>query len=370
MDPLGILKGVKMRQNELIRVAFNKNPERISMKNISVVGIDLAKEVFQVHGNDASGKCLVRRKLRRSEVLNFCANLAPCKVAMEACGSANYWAREITKLGHEVVLIAPQFVKPFVKTNKNDAADAEAIAEAATRPNMRFVPVKNIWQQELQAVHRARSLMVSQRVASSNALRSYLSEQGFVCATGEKSLFKLVGELLLDEQKFSGFFRDLLIRMTGNIQSLQKEIDHLERQIKSFAGSDDRCVRIQEINGVGPITASAIVAAVGSPSNFKNGRHFAAWLGLVPRQNSSGGKEKLMGISKRGDGYLRSLLIHGARAALQFAPKREDYRSKWVTKKAAERGHNKATVALANRNARVIWALLAKNETYRPHQAA
>jgi transposase len=335
------------------------------MKNITVLGIDLAKDVFQIHGNDAAGKCVVRKKLRRTEVLNYIANLPSCRVAMEACGSANYWAREIIKLGHEVVLIAPQFVKPFVKTNKNDSADAEAIAEAAMRPNMRFVPLKEIWQQELQSIHRARSLMVAQRVAFSNALRSFLNEQGLVCPSGEKPLFKLVSELLSQEIKFSGIFRDLLIRMMANIQSLQKEIDHLERQIKKFADTDERCRRIQEINGVGPITACAIVAAVGNPKNFKNGRHFSAWLGLVPRQNSSGGKEKLLGISKRGDGYLRSLLIHGARAALQFAAKRDDYRSKWVTKKSAERGHNKATVALANRNARVIWALLAKNETYK-----
>ena len=339
------------------------------MKNISVLAIDLAKDVFQVHGNDALGKCSVRKKLRRSEVLAFIANIPTCRVAMEACGSANYWAREISKLGHEVVLIAPQFVKPFVKTNKNDAADAEAIAEAAMRPNMRFVPLKETWQQELQAIHRARSLMVSQRVAFSNALRSFLNEQGFVCATGEKPLFKIVSELLSDETQFSGVFRDLLIRMMSNIQNTQREIDHLERQIKKFADTDERCKRIQEINGVGPITACAIVAAVGNPSNFKNGRHFSAWLGLVPRQNSSGGKEKLLGISKRGDGYLRSLLIHGARAVLQFSARREDYRSKWVTRKAQERGHNKATVALANRNARVIWAMLAKNETYKPMAA-
>jgi transposase len=334
--------------------------------NISVLGIDLAKDVFQFHGNDASGKCVLKKKLRRSEVLNFVANLPSCKIAMEACAGSNYWARELIKLGHEAVLIAPQFVKPFVKTNKNDSADAEAIAEAAIRPNMRFVPIKEIWQQELQALHRSRSLMVSQRVAFANALRGLLHEQGLVCASGEKPLYDLVNVILNEEQKFSGMFRDLLNRLMKSIKELQKEIDHLEKQVKKFADTDDRCKRIQEINGVGPITASAIVAAVGNPSNFKNGRHFSAFLGLVPRQNSSGGKEKLLGISKRGDGYLRSLLIHGARAALQFAKKHDDYRSKWVIKKAAERGHNKATVALANRNARVIWALLAKNETYKP----
>jgi transposase len=235
---------------------------------------------------------------------------------------------------------------------------------------MRFVPLKEIWQQELQAIHRARSLMVAQRVAMANALRAFLSEQGLVCSSGEKPIYAMVKEILSDEIKFSGIFRDLLIRLMNHIQLLQKEIDHLEKQIKKFADTDDRCKRIQEINGVGPITACAIVATIGNANNFKNGRHFSAFLGLVPKQNSSGGKEKLLGTSKRGDGYLRSLLIHGARAVLQYSAKRDDYRSKWVTKKALERGNNKATVALANRNARVIWALLAKNETYKPLEIA
>lgn len=334
--------------------------------NISVLAIDLAKDVFQLHGNNEAGKCVLKRRLRRSELLKFIVNLPKCKIVMEACSGSNYWAREFIKMGHEAQLIAPQFVKPFVKTNKNDSADAEAIAEAAMRPNMRFVPLKEVWQQELQSIHRARTLMVAQRIAFSNALRGFLREQGHICGNGEKSLNQLVSNLLSDELKFSGLFRDLLIRMLSNIEQMQKEINHLERQIKNFAANDERCVRLQEINGVGPITASAVVAAIGDAKNFKNGRHFSAWLGLVPRQNSSGGKEVLLGISKRGDGYLRSLLIHGARASLQFAKDRDDYRSKWTLKKAETRGNNKATVALANRNARVIWALLAKNETYKP----
>ncbi len=334
--------------------------------NISILAIDLAKDVFQLHGNDLSGKCILRKKLRRSELLPFIANLPRCKIVMEACSGAHYWSREFIRLGHEALMISPQFVKPFVKTNKNDSADAEAIAEAAMRPSMRFVPLKEVWQQELQTLHRARSLMIAQRVALSNALRGFLREQGQVCRSGERPLSQLVNELLSDELKFSGVFRDLLVRMLESIQSIQKEIDHFEQQIKNFANSDERCQRIQEINGVGPLTASAIIASMGNPKNFKNGRHFSAWLGLVPKQNSSGGKEQLLGISKRGDSYLRSLLIHGARASLQFAHKHEDYRSKWCLKKVETRGMNKATVALANRNARVIWALLAKNETYKP----
>jgi transposase len=231
---------------------------------------------------------------------------------------------------------------------------------------MRFVPIKEIWQQEQQALHRSRTLLVSQRVAAANSLRGILSEFGLVCSSGEKSIYKRVSELLLNAEAYSGMFRDLLMRLMSNIQVIQKEIDHLEKQIKKFADTDDRCARIQAIDGVGPITASAIVAAAGTAQNFKNGRQFSAFFGLVPKQNSSGGKDRLLGISKRGDGYIRALLIHGARSVLQVAPKRKDYRSKWVTKKSVERGHNKAVVALANRNARVIWALLAKNETYKP----
>jgi transposase len=230
---------------------------------------------------------------------------------------------------------------------------------------MRFVPIKEVWQQEWQFLHRTRSLYIAQRIAMSNALRGFLREQGFVCAKGEKPLFKLASELLQKENEHSWLTRDLLVRILDNIRAIQSNIDHFEAQIKKLATSDDRCKRVQKIEGVGPITASAIVAAIGSPNHFKNGRHFSAWLGLVPRQHSSGGKETLLGISKRGDGYLRSLLIHGARAALKTAHKRDSYRSQWVVRKATERGKNRATVALANRNARVIWALLAKNETYK-----
>ncbi len=334
--------------------------------NISLLAIDLAKDVFQLHGNNSEGLCVLRKKLRRSQLLQFVANLPPCKVVMEACSSSNHWGREFSKLGHEVRLISPQFVKPFVKTNKNDSNDAEAIAEAAVRPAMRFVPIKEIWQQELQALHRARSLFVAQRIALTNSVRGFLREQGQFCEAGTNSIRKAVGQVLSDELKFSGIYRDLLMRMLASIESIQKQIEVLDQQIKKIADTDERCVRIQKINGVGPMTATAIVAAAGDSKNFKNGRHFSAWLGLVPRQKSSGGRDQLLGISKRGDAYIRCLLIHGARAALQFANKREDYRSKWATRKAEERGKNKAAVALANRNARVIWAMLARNECYKP----
>lgn len=337
---------------------------------VTILAIDLAKDVFQLHGNDESGHCVLKRRLRRSELLEFMTNIPLCTVAMEACSTSNYWGREFRRLGHEVRLISPQFVKPFVKTNKNDSADAEAIAEAAVRPSMRFVPVKELWQQELQALHRARSLLVQQRVALTNALRGFLREMGFVCASGDKSLNELISSLLADEEKFSGVFRDLLIRLSDAVAMTQDQVSALEVQLKAIAKKDVSCVRIQKIPGVGPITATALIAAIGDAKNFKNGRNLSAWLGLVPKQRSSGNKDQLLGISIRGDGYLRSLLIHGARAVIQFAEGKEDLRSKWALRKVNERGKNKAVVALANRNARVIWALLARNQEYREPVAA
>ncbi len=333
---------------------------------IKLLAIDLAKSVFQLHGCDEIGRCVLKRKLRRAHLIEFVATLPICRIATEACASSNYWAREFRKIGHEVVLISLQFVKPFVKTNKNDSADAEAIAEAAVRPNMKFVPIKEVWQQELQALHRGRSLMLAQRVAFANALRGLLSEHGYVCRSGEKALHNQVSEILSDEHLFSGAFRDLLIRMQSQIRILQEQINDLDRQIKKIADESEKCQRIQKIQGVGPLSATAILAAVGDPKNFKNGRHFSAWLGLVPKQHSSGGKDRLLGISKRGDSYIRSLLIHGARAALQFAHRRKDKQSCWAVQKAITRGTNKAVVALANRNARIIWALLSNNATYQP----
>jgi transposase len=333
---------------------------------ISVLAIDLAKSVFQLHGNDANGRCLLRKKLRRSELRPFIALLPPCIVAMEACSGAQYWAREFRSFGHEVRLIAPQFVKPFVKTNKNDSADAEAIAEAAVRPNMRFVPIKERWQQDLLAIHRTRSLLIGHRVAVSNALRGFLAEQGLVFATGDGALKKGLQELLgRSEAAVSVEFAEILQALSGQLRRLAEQIEELDRKLEAVARRDERCKRLQKIEGVGPIISTAILGTIGDAREFKNGRQLSAFWGLVPRQSSSGGKQQLLGISKRGDGYIRKLLIHGARSAVQWAGKKDTQRNRWVLEKVRTRGMNKATVALANKNARVIWAVLAKGEHYR-----
>lgn len=333
--------------------------------HISVLGIDLAKTVFQLHGNDASGKCVLKKKLRRSELKLFVATLPTCTIAMEACSGSQYWAREFRANGHKLLLIPPQFVKPFVKTNKTDAADAEAIAEAAVRPNMRFVPVKERWQQDVLVLHRSRSLLIGQRVAISNAIRGFLAEQGHVCARGDTPLRKMFQELLSrQELLFSDLFVQALRGLWDQLTRINEQIDELDKKIQAIGAQDERCKRLQKIEGVGPLTATAIVATIGNGQQFKNGRQFSAFLGLVPRESSSGGKQQLLGISKRGDGYLRSLLIHGARSAIQWAGKRQTKRSRWVLEKVNTRGMNKATVALANRNARVIWALLSRGEEY------
>jgi transposase len=336
---------------------------------LSVVGIDLAKSVFQLHGNDARGKAVLKKKLRRSELMPFVANLPRCQIAMEACAGSNHWAREFRKLGHEVALIAPQFVKPFVRTNKTDAADAEAIAEAAVRPNMRFVPVKEVWQQELLALHRVRDLLVSQRVQLTNAMRGLLHEHGIVMPQGDSQLQK---KWLQIRENLSGLglsesFTSLIQGLFEQYRQLSERIELLDGRIEKAGREHESCQRLQKIPGIGPLTATAVVASVGDARAFKSGRQFSAWVGLVPRQHSSGGKQQLLGISKRGDAYLRRLLVHGARAVVQFAPRRveNDYRARWVMQKVESRGKNKAVVALANHNARVIWALLARHEEYR-----
>jgi len=333
---------------------------------ISVLGIDLAKSVFQLHGNDAQGKSVLRKKLRRSELRAFVALLPRCVVAMEACSGAQHWAREFRALGHEVRLIAPQFVKPFVKTNKNDSADAEAIADAAIRPNMRFVPIKERWQQDLLAIHRARSLLISHRVATSNALRGFLAEQGLVFATGDGALKKGLQELLSGpEAGVSVQFAEILQALSGQMRSLAEQIEALDQKLEEIARGDERCKRPQKNEGIGPITSTAILGTIGNARDFKNGRQLSAFFGLVPRQSSSGGKQQLLGISKRGDGYIRKLLVHGARSAIRWAGKRDTKRSAWMLEKVRTRGMNKATVALANKNARVVWAILARDEHYR-----
>jgi transposase len=329
--------------------------------NITTIGVDLAKSSFQVHGTDERGKRVVGKALRRAQVMPFFAQLPPCLIGMEACGSAHYWARKLTALGHTVKLMAPQFVKPYVKSNKNDARDAEAICEAVRRENMRFVAIKTPEQQALLALHRARQGFVHARTAQGNQIRGLLAELGYVIPKGLTHLERLIPDILEDaENDLSGMSRELFARLLEHLRHLDEQVQALEGQIKAWHREDAASRRLEQIPGIGPLTASALVASIGNARNFKNGRQLSAWLGLVPRQHSTGGKPVLLGISKRGDVYLRTLLIHGARSALL----RQKPSEHWGAALAERRNKNLAAVALANKNARIVWALLAHGRDF------
>lgn len=334
---------------------------------ITTVGIDLAKNVIVVHGVDERGKAVLKKQLRRDQVASFFANLPPCRIGMEACGSAHHWARKLESFGHGVKLMAPQFVKPYVKTNKNDAADAEAICEAVSRPNMRFVPIKNGEQQAVLSLHRARQGFVKARTAQANQIRGLLAEYGIVIAQGIGHIAKRLPDILEDAQNdLPGAFRQLLDRLGDHLKELDRQVGELEVQIRNWHRENDASKKLAQIPGIGPITASALVASIGDAKNFNNGRQLAAWLGLVPRQHSSGGKQVLLGISKRGDTYLRTLLIHGARAVIRVAERKAGYAQSWLAQLMSRRNKNVAAVALANKNARIVWALLAHDRDYQP----
>ena len=300
-------------------------------------------------------------------MLTYFQKLAPCLIGMEACGSAHYWARELEKMGHTVKLMAPQFVKPYVKSNKNDANDAEAICEAVARPTMRFVAIKTIEQQDIQAVHRIRSELVQQRTAKGNQIRGLLSEYGLVMGQRIEVLRKALPLLLEDaENGLTIDFRTLLEGLQQDLITLDERVDEMDKKIRLLASSNEDAKRLQQIPGIGPITATALICAIGDGKQFKRGRDLAAWLGLTPRQHSSGGKDRLLGISKRGDAYLRTLLIHGARSVLRVAGNKEDPRSRWIQSLCGRRNKNIAAVALANKNARIVWALLTKKTDFLP----
>jgi len=336
------------------------------MKKINVLGIDLSKNVFQLHGVDKDGKAVLRKKISRKQLALLISNLPPCLIGMEACGGAHFWAREFIKLGHEVRLMAPQFVKPYVKTNKNDAADAEAICEAVTRPNMRFVPIKNVEQQDIQSLHRIRERLIVNQTALANEIRGLLHEYGIIMPQGHHQIRKLLPEIIEDaNNQLTGMSRSFIFSLLEEFIEIQKEVKKYNDKIEDIFKTNENCQRIEKVPGVGPVTATAIVASVGNGKAFKNGRQMSAWMGLVPKQNSSGGKEKLLGISKRGDKYLRRLLIHGARAVLYQVELKEDPKSLWLKNLIKTRGFNKACVALANKNARTIWAILSSGENYR-----
>lgn len=333
---------------------------------VSVVGLDIAKSIFQVHGADRHGQAVLRKRLRRSQVSGFFEQLTPCLVGMEATRSAHYWARVLAAYGHDVRLIAPQFVKPYLKSQKNDANDAEAIAEAVSRPSMRFVPKKSIEQQDLQALHRIRSRMIGSRTQLGNQIRGLLAEYGIVLPLHLSQVRKALPELIEEDGiLLSGFGRRLFASMYEELCALEQRIEAMEEQIHQVYRSTELCQKIGAVEGVGPVIATAVVAAIADGRAFHNGRQFAAWLGLVPRQHSSGDKQRLLGITKRGDPYLRMLLIHGARSVVYRAPNKSDSRNQWIAEKQRKIGTAKTCVAVANKNARVIWALLAHDEPYR-----
>jgi transposase len=337
------------------------------MEGIAVVGLDLAKNVFQVHGVGADGAVVVRRQLRRGQVLAFFASLAPCLVGMEACASAHHWARELMALGHQVRLMPPAYVKTYVKRGKTDAADAEAIVEAVTRPTMRFVAVKSKAQQAVLMLHKTRDLMVRQRTMLINALRGHLGEYGIIAAQGAAGAQAALRAIYLEPDQFPELARAALQGLARQLEELEREIERLEVRIVAWHRDDETSRRLATIPGIGPITASAIAASAPDPSLFRSGRQFAAWLGLTPRAHSSGGKERRVGISKMGDGYLRRLLVVGATAVLRIARRRGG--SAWVMGLLERKKPKAAAVALANKTARIAWALMSRKETYAPRTA-
>ncbi|MBP9233416.1 MAG: IS110 family transposase [Hyphomonadaceae bacterium] len=335
------------------------------MKTITI-GIDLAKSVFQVHGVDAAGLITVRKKLRRAEVLTFFASLEPCLVGMEACATAHFWARELSRLGHEVRLMPPSYVKAYLRRQKNDAADAEAICEAVMRPSMRFVPVKSAERQGVLVLHRTRELLVRQRTMLINAIRGHCAEFGMIAPQGARRSAELIGQVqAADAAVLPDLARSALLRLADQLDALAIEIHALERQLMAWHRQDEASQRLATIPGVGIITATALAASVTDPSLFRSGREFAAFLGLVPRQNSSGGKDRLGRISKMGDGYLRKLLVVGATSVIRRAADNASATGAWVRSLMERKPSRVVTVAMANKTARIAWAVLSRREDYR-----
>ena len=333
---------------------------------ITTIGLDIAKSSFQIHGADACGKVVLRKRLRRGRLLEFFANLPRCRVGMEACGGAHYWARELTKLGHEVRLMPPQYVKPYVKTNKHDAADAEGCCEAVRRPTMRFVPVKNEMQQALLMLHRIRDRLIAERTGTINAIRGHMAEFGVVAARrglGMQELLAIISDV--DDARLPSLARELLVLQVEHLRVIEARLAELDGRLLRQARDDEAARRLTEIPGIGPVIATAMVATVVDARLFGSGRSFAAWLGLTPRQHATGGRERLLGISKRGDGYLRRQLMHGARSLVRVAADREHQPWAWINGLCGRRPFNVVVAAVANKLARMIWAMLSRGETYR-----
>jgi transposase len=337
---------------------------------ITTIGIDLAKNVFAVSAADERGQVVQRRRLRRGQLLPWLRELGPCVVGMEACGGAHYWARALGALGHEVRLLSPALVRPYRRGFKHDRNDADAICEAVRHPQMRYVAVKSVAQQDQLALHRVRAQLMKQRIALSNELRALLHERGVAVPTGACALRRTLAQALADAgNEVSGAMGELLLELSGWLRELEQRIAAVSARLERAAKDDERCTRLQQVPGVGPLIASALVAVVGNAREFRSGRELSAYLGLVPRQRSSGDKTVLLGISKHGDRYLRTLLIHGARSVLHGRRCRAHPRAAWAQRIMAARGPNVAAVALANHTARVLWALLRRSHNYARERA-
>ena len=332
---------------------------------LNAIGIDLGKTLFHLVGLDASGNVVVRKKCSRTQLLKYTANLRVQRIGMEACSGSHFLGRALREQGHDARLMPAQYVKPYVKTNKSDYIDAEAIAEAVQRPTMRFVPIKTEEQLDLQAVHRLRERWVMRRTAVVNQIRGLLLERGVTLPKGRSHVDEALPEILQDaDLKLSGSFRLLLAELQLELEQLAEHIQQMDSAIQHTVKENEACQRLTTIPGVGPVIATALIAAIGNGSGFRKGRDLAAWVGMVPREYSTGGKQKLLGISKRGDSYLRKLLIHGARATLRWARTKTDSRSRWIRGLLERRGWNRTAVAVANKNARIVWALLYRGGVY------
>ena len=336
------------------------------MNEVTTIGLNLAKNVFQVHGVDASGERVICRRLRRRQVIPFFRKLSPCLIGVEACATSHHWARVLQTLGHEVRIMPANYVKPYVKRNKNDAADAEAICEAVTRPTMRFVAVKTAEQQGVMMLHRTRSLLVRQRTMLVNAIRSHLAELGIVAPVGLRGMKALLAVIAdPQDERVPCVARSCLESLVASLMTVEREAACNERRLHAWHRSNEASRRMETIPGIGPIIASALVASVSDPSIFKTGRELAAWIGLVPRQNSTGGKERMGRISKQGDHYLRWLLVAGAMSVIRHGRKTNFEKTPWLAELVHRKPTKVAAVALANKNARTAWALLTTGETYR-----
>ena len=335
------------------------------MGQVTTIGLDIAKSVFQVHGVDAEGDFVLRRRLTRARMLPFFAKLGPCRIGLEACATSHFWARQLRTLGHDVRLMPPSYVKPYVKRQKNDTADAEAICEAVTRPTMRFVEVKTPEQQSILVLHRTRLMLMRQRIQVSNAIRGHMAEFGVVAPIGRKGLQRLI-EVLNDErdQRVAEAARDCLKMLADQLMLVNNQILEMDRRIMASARATDAGRRLMGIPGVGPLLASALVATIANPHDFRSGRNLAAWIGLVPKQSSSGGKERLGGITKQGNRYLRQMLVVGALAVIRYA-ERHGTRRPWLVHLMTRRPTKVAAVALANKMARMVWAIMTSGEPYR-----